>query len=372
MPIFKYAKVLLQTPGIGSVLICFAGLSLGAVLISEWGRSGTRTPVLPSQQVAQSGYLPIAPSGFSPEALNVSREKRSIPEHPRPAISLATSHRTIEQVTRPNRDEAQHLMNSRIHQSTPVEQQTGNTARKPVGPRLDRAIFQQPIASDQLEFLTDYAGRPANEILRERRVRQLMNMVVPYAPFHLGLDMPLPNAIETILSGSPLPVEIREGRYMMVSTQGERGGPRGFIWIDMQQGIALGGIFFHPTNGEPTPTLTLFSNQVKENSLEMSQLPLAFAQDLNQRAAIASVPSITTRYFITASSKKIVLAHDEDFCKHAKGIPASPKDVCERMNADAADIDIKAVHFLDQTHYASNATMRMIVDPTGVEGYVAP
>ena len=52
-----------------------------------------------------------------------------------------------------------------------------------------------------------------------------MNMVVPYAPFHLGLDMPLPNAIETILSGSPLPVEIREERYMMVSTQGKRGGP---------------------------------------------------------------------------------------------------------------------------------------------------
>ena len=62
---------------------------------------------------------------------------------------------------------------------------------------------------------------------------------------------------------------------MMVSTQGERGGPRGFIWIDMQQGIALGGIFFHPTNGEPTPTLTLFSKQVEENSLEMSQLPLS-------------------------------------------------------------------------------------------------
>ena len=101
----------------------------------------------------------------------------------------------------------------------------------------------------------------------------------------------------------------------------------------------------------------------------MSQLPLAFAQDLNQRAAIASVPSITTRYFITASSKKIVLVHDEGFCKQAKGMPVSPKDLCERMNADAADIDMKAVHFLDQTHYA---TMRMIVDPTGVEGYVAP
>jgi hypothetical protein len=41
------------------------------------------------------------------------------------------------------------------------------------------------------------------------------------------------------------------------------------------------------------------------------------------------------------------------------------------MNVAAADIDMKAVHFLDQTHYASNATMRMTVDPTGVEGYVA-
>jgi len=65
-----------------------------------------------------------------------------------------------------------------------------------------------------------------------------------------------------------------DGRYLMLSG---RSGPylagRGFVWIDLQDGIVLGGFSFHPTNGEPTPTATVFSKQVKEESIKMSQLP---------------------------------------------------------------------------------------------------
>ena len=49
----------------------------------------------------------------------------------------------------------------------------------------------------------------------------------------------------------------------------------------MQEGIGLGGFYFHPTNGEPTPSVNVFSRQVvKEDYLKLSQLPPVFAEDL--------------------------------------------------------------------------------------------
>jgi hypothetical protein len=371
MPIFKYVKVLLLTPGIGSVLICLLGLLLSVVLISQWGRSGDAAHIGPGQAPAHSASMPAAPSGSTPGGFHSAGESKSIELHHHPAILASTSQRTVTQRTSRAANntpgiEAQDSMVNGILRPNGAEQ-SRKAPGMPSLPPLDRAIFQKSITRTQLEFLNNYAGRPAYEVVREHRLRELVNMVVPYTPFHFGLDMPLPNAIEAILSGSPTPVEIREGRYMMVSTQGGRGAARGFIWLDMQEGIALGGIFFHPTNGEPTPTLTLFSKQVKQDSVDMGQLPVAFAQDLSQWAAMAGIPPITTRYFINASSEKIVLAHDEDFCRRAEGMPAVPEDVCKQMNANAAEVDNKAAHFLDQTHYASNATMRMTGDRSAVD-----
>jgi hypothetical protein len=327
MPIVRYIKVLLQTPGIGSVLICFLGLLSGAVLLSEWGRSTNGISTHSARNMAQSASTPLAPSGPLSEDID-AHEMKSIQAHRHATLLLTASHPAIT-------------------------------------PPLARPIFQQPIASDQLEFLNEYAGRPANDVVRERELRALVNKVVPYAPFHLGLDIPLPNAIESMFSTSLLPVAIREGRYVIVSGQrGPNARGRDFLWIDMQEGIALGGIFFYPSNGEPTPTLTLFSKQVKEGSLEMSQLPSAFVQDLSRWATTAGIPPLTTRYFINASSEKTVLAHEEDFCRAVHDKPAP--DACRQMNAEAADIDQKAAYFLDQTQYASNATMHMIA------GYDAP
>jgi uncharacterized protein YecT (DUF1311 family) len=185
--------------------------------------------------------------------------------------------------------------------------------------------------------------------------------VVPDCVFHYGWDMSLFSALDTVLKGSRLPVEIREGRYVMVSG---RSGPyllgRGFMWVDMQDGIALGGFYFRPTNGEPAPTVTIFSKQVKEAALEMSQLPPAFAEDLSRWSRASSVPPITTRYFIGGLNKKILLEHDEDYCAPTDATAAPPEDVCEHMNADAADIDVDAAYYLEQTNHATNATAWMI------------
>jgi uncharacterized protein YecT (DUF1311 family) len=128
----------------------------------------------------------------------------------------------------------------------------------------------------------------------------------------------------------------------------------------LQDGIALGGFYFHPTNGEPTPTVNIFSKQVKEESLKLSQLPPAFAEDLIEWSAESRVPPVTTRYFITGSNKKILLEHDEDYCASVASTTAPPQNDCQKMNADAADIDLNAAYYLEQVNYATNATAWMI------------
>lgn len=223
------------------------------------------------------------------------------------------------------------------------------------------AVFQNPIASEQLAFLNDYAGRPAKDAMRDKRFGKLLKLAIPHSEYHYGRDMPLSDASDLVLSGSMEPVEIREGRYVTIS--GARGPylrGRGFLWFDMEAGIGLGGFFFHPTNGEPTPTLAIFSRQLKQDSLGLSELPLAFAEDLSSWSGRVGLPTVTVRYFIPESGKKYVLVHDEDFCDHPPNAPIPADDECLQMNADAADADVNAAYFMAQTHNAANATAWML------------
>ena len=226
----------------------------------------------------------------------------------------------------------------------------------------DKAVFQKTILRDQLTFLKRFAGTAANELFRDKQFHKLLRSVIPDCIFHYGRDMPLADALEVVLKGSPLPVRIRDGRYLTVSG---RSGPylmgRGFLWVDLEDGIALGGFYFRPTNGEPTPTVTIFSKQVKEESLGLSQLPVAFVYDLNQWSGESRIPPITTRYFITGSNKKILLEHDENYCAPVDRTERPPENICEPMNAEAADIDLTAAYYVEQTNHATNATAWMII-----------
>jgi uncharacterized protein YecT (DUF1311 family) len=115
-------------------------------------------------------------------------------------------------------------------------------------------------------------------------------------------------------------------------------------------------------NGEPTPTLTVFSRQLKRTALTLSELPRAFVDDLSQWSAVSSIPPITPRYFIPDNGKKYVLEHDEDYCWHPAGTPAPPEDKCMQANLDAANADMDAAYFMKETHNAANATAWML-DP---------
>jgi uncharacterized protein YecT (DUF1311 family) len=223
------------------------------------------------------------------------------------------------------------------------------------------AIFRNRIPPDQLAFLNDYAGKTAREIQKDKRFRNLMKLAIPRTEYHYGRDMPLSETGETLLDGDPLPIDIRDGRYAMVASHG---GPylsgRGFLWFDMHDGIALGGVYFHPVNGEPTPTLAIFSRQLTETALSMSQLPVAFQQDLAQWVLVAGPRLVSPRYFIPENGKKYVLVHDEDYCAYQSGAPPPPQDQCQEMNAEAADADVNAAYFMQETHNAANATAWML------------
>jgi hypothetical protein len=333
MPISRYAKVLLLAPTIGSALIGVFGLILGVVLISRLGH-------FPHALATHTTLATLGPAASEPalEQAN-STSGSSAPGKP---VVLRTGGTNVN-----------------VRSSG-----AGQSGTERSSPRRVNTLFQKPIPGGQLAFLSDYAGRPANGAVREPDLRSLLNRVVPYAPFHLGLDMPLPHAVESMFLASTLPVEVRAGRYAMVTgVRGQGGRGRAFLWVDMKQGVAFGGIFFYPSNGEPTPTLTIFSSQVNRPSLAMSQLPVAFFQDLSRWAVREGVPPVTTRYFINASSEKILLAHDEDYCSQLDGMTAPPpEEVCRKMNADAARIDTEASLFLNRTNFASNATMRTALD----------
>ena len=223
------------------------------------------------------------------------------------------------------------------------------------------AVFQNPIPAAQLAFLNDYAGKTAKEIQKDKRFKALMKLAIPRTTYHYGRDMPLSDTVETLLDGAPLPIDIREGRYAMVASHG---GPylsgKGFLWFDMQEGIVLGGVYFHPTNGEPTPTLALYSRQLKDTALSMGQLPPAFQQDLAQWILVTDPRWVSPRYFIPENGKKYVLVHDEDYCANPVDAPQVSPQNCERLNAEAADADVNGASFMAQTHNAANATAWML------------
>jgi uncharacterized protein YecT (DUF1311 family) len=225
----------------------------------------------------------------------------------------------------------------------------------------DKAIFQSPVPADQLAPLTQFTGAPTNDLIRDKQFRKLMKNFIPDVMFHYGRDMPLDEALDMALKGSREPVQLRENRYLILSgDRGEYLSGRGFLWIDLQDGIGVGGFFFHPTNGEPTPSLTVFSKQIRQNALSLGELPPAFAQVLGQWAGASRIPPITTRYFIGGLKKRILLEHDEDYCSPADGNVAPPGGVCEQMLADAADLDLNTANYLEQVHHATNATAWMI------------
>jgi len=237
--------------------------------------------------------------------------------------------------------------------------QQPDTGQTQPAPPPQSAVFHNLIPTTELGFLAGYDGKMPRELERDKRFRHLEGLITPNTTYFYHREKDLSEARDEVLDEKELPISVRDGRYVMV---GSAGGPdqnmqgRGFIWIDMQTGIGLGGIYFRPINGEPTPTLTIFSKQLTDTYLGINQLPPEFLADLNQWALIAKVHATSPRYFIPANKKKYTLVHDFDYCAHPEGTPAPPADECEEMNAEAADADLEAAWFTKATGHLSDAT----------------
>jgi hypothetical protein len=223
-----------------------------------------------------------------------------------------------------------------------------------------------PMDVKQLMWLSKYEGRPTFEVTSDSRFHSLVQAATPDAIFHLGYDMPLSQAIESMLNGPSFAVELRDGlpkdaagRYLMISAKrSARGIGQSFYWFDLQQGVTFGGIFFNPTNGEPTPTLTIFSNQIGDRVTKASQLPAAFLQDLESWRTARNVPPMTVRYFINASGRKLVLMHDGEACSPASGSLAGDPSECQAMNEATSESDMQASLYLLRIHYAEGSPAR--------------
>ncbi len=196
------------------------------------------------------------------------------------------------------------------------------------------ANLQGFVPADQLSFLKDYAGQPTKALLKDKRFKNLMKLAISHTEYHYGRDMSLSDAVDTVLDGSTLAVEVREGRF--VSVYGNSSpylSGRTFLWFDMQTDVSLGAFYFHPTNGEPSPTVTVFSRQLTDRELSMGQLPEPFVEDLQQWSNGSRIPTISPRYFIPENGRKYVLEHDEDYCWRPPGSLPPDRDACEQMNA---------------------------------------
>jgi hypothetical protein len=223
-------------------------------------------------------------------------------------------------------------------------------------------VFEGKIPAEQLQFLNGYVGESTKKLFKDKQFKAVLKQVIPKTTYHYGKDMPLSETVDTLLHTGALPVTVRAGRYLMAASHD---GPylhgRAFLWIDLQEGIALGGVYFRPVNGEPKPTLAIYSAQLRVSVLSMSQLPAEFLKDVRDWSAVVRVPGISVRYFIPQSGRKYVLVHDENFCIGGlSGIEPDP-EACLQRKIDAAEVDEVAAAFITRTHNAANSTAWMLL-----------
>lgn len=252
----------------------------------------------------------------------------------------------------------------------PIERSEPATAHPdafPAPPPFDPAIFSRLIPPAQLKSLLHADGLTVADVFRDRETRHLIMSAIPNDIFRYGRDISLPDTITMQLDQSPAIARVLDNRYILLTGddrphQWVRHDARTLIWVDTQTGIVLGAFFFHPNNGEPGPTVTVFTKQIKQDDIHFSELPPAFLSDLNQWEQQSGVPPALITYFIGDIPKKFLLEHDTDLCSTDVLTEDSGSD-CEQLNADAADNDLTAALYLEQVNYATNATAYMLNNP---------
>ena len=240
----------------------------------------------------------------------------------------------------------------------------------PAAPPYDPSIFGRLIPPAQLAPLLQADNTTVSDVFHDREAHHLIMSAVPGVMFHYGRDVSLPDTVTMELDKSPAIAHVHDNRYVLLTGNDRahewmRHDARTLIWIDTKEGIVIGAFFFRPNNGEPGPTVTVFTRQIKQDDIHFSELPPAFLADLNQWQQQSGIPPVLITYFIGDISKKFLLEHNTDLCS-TESLTGGYGSDCEQMNADAADSDLTASLYLDQVNYATNATAWMINNPDQV------
>lgn len=208
-----------------------------------------------------------------------------------------------------------------------------------------------PLELNLIDWLKDYANQTTFEVISDKKFGNMILAATPPAVFHFGADMMLSDAVTLILHGPAFPVQLRDGRYLMISAErSARGGGESFYWFDLQRGMTFGGVFFRPSNGEPTPSLTVFSGQVADRITSDTQLPRDFLRDLETWRTARNVPAVVVRYFVNGLAWKAPLLHESDACAAAGAGTASAE--CQAVDEQAAELDMQAALYLLRSRYA--------------------
>jgi len=210
-------------------------------------------------------------------------------------------------------------------------------------------------------FLSDYKDKSVRAILKDKRFGNLMKLAIPNSELRYGRGRTISATLGTLLDSDPMPIQIRNGRYVMVASGGD---PMlngiGFMWFDIENGIAIGGVYSHSTQGESGPEMTVFSSQLRDSSLSIGQFPTAFQNDLSQWILATGLYFVSTRYYIPENGRKYALLHDEDYCAYRQDVPPPPRAQCEELNAEAAEADMNAAYFLAKTQNAADAKPQVL------------
>jgi uncharacterized protein YecT (DUF1311 family) len=210
-----------------------------------------------------------------------------------------------------------------------------------------------------LRSLTD--GESSRDATLASRFAALVGAAVPDAVYHFHVDMPLAEAFTAIMRGPAQPIQVRDGRYTVLAAcqSASCAGARAFLWVDTGGALAIGAIQFNPSNGEPTPTQTIFASQVQDPITSMSQLPSAFVQDLARWTSAGRTTPPMARYFVNGKGVKTPVPHEEDACLATDARSSQlPIGLCAPMNLANAEQDLAAALYLLNASFAEGTKSR--------------
>jgi hypothetical protein len=128
------------------------------------------------------------------------------------------------------------------------------------------------------------SGASFGSVLNDPRFNTLLSNTVPRINIYLGMSRskaappPLIEAVHEVLGGLDQSLTVRDGRYVMLSScRLHSCDEKGFVWIDTEQHVVIGGVVHFFFGAETSRSLLLWSGQQQPKDL-----PKPFLRDFEE------------------------------------------------------------------------------------------